>query len=83
MGGLFALDLWDKVNEVFCSTNNNVQPKHTSIQETGAILDSKTKAQTVKRIQKADQLSDVDYVPTNTHSSNNESQLYMFEDNEP
>ena len=28
------------------------------------------------------QLSDVDYVPTNTHSSHNGSQLYIFEDNE-
>ena len=27
-------------------------------------------------------LSDVDYVPTNTHSSQSESQLCIFEDNE-
>ena len=55
------------------STNNKVQPKHTSIQETGATLHSQTKAQKVKGRQKVDQLSDVDYAPTNTHSSNNES----------
>ena len=34
--GSLALDLWDMVNEVLHSTNNNVQPKHTSIQKTGA-----------------------------------------------
>ena len=27
-------------------------------------------------------LWDMDYVPTNTHSSHNESQVYIFEDNE-
>ena len=36
MDGLLALDLWDIVIEVLRSTNNNVQAKHTSIQETGA-----------------------------------------------
>ena len=82
MDGLFALDLWDIVIEVLRSTKNNVQPKHTSIQETGSALDSKTKAQKVKRRQKVDQLSDVDCVHTHTHSSQNESQLYIFEDNE-
>ena len=35
-----------------------------------------------KRKQKVDQLSDVDYVLTNTHSSQDESQLCIFEDNE-
>ena len=32
--------------------------------------------------QKVDQLSEVDHVPTNTHSSQGESQLYIFDDNE-
>ena len=59
---------------VLRSTSNKVQPKHTSI-ETDA-LPSKTKRK------KVDQLSDVDYVPTNTHSSHSESQLYIFEDDE-
>ena len=67
---------------VLRSTNNNVQPKHTSIQETDATLHSKTKARKVARRQKVDQLSDVDYVPTNTHSSHSESLLYIFEDSE-
>ena len=75
---LFALDLWDTVIEVLRSNNKNVQPKHTSHQETGATLDSKTKTQHVKRKQKVEQLNDVHYVPTNTHSSQHESQLYIF-----
>ena len=37
---------------------------------------------TDKRKQNVDQFSDVDYVPTNTHSSQGESQLYICEDNE-
>ena len=80
--GLLALDLWDIVTEVVRLTNNNVQPKHTGTQETGATLHSKTKTQNVKRRQKVEQLSNVGYVPTKTHSSQNESQLYIFEDNE-
>ena len=42
----------------------------------------KTKTPTDVRKQKVDQWSDVDFVPTNTHSSQGESQLYIFEDNE-
>ena len=45
-------------------------------------MDSKTKTQHVTRKQKVDELSEVDHVPTNTHSSHSESQLYIFEDNE-
>ena len=80
--GLIALDLWDMVIEVLRSTNNTVQPKQNSIQETGATLHSKTKTQNVKRRQTVEQLNDVEYVRTNTLSSQNESQLYTFEDNE-
>ena len=49
MDGLFALDLWDIVIEVPRSTNNNVEPKHTRIQETDATLHSKTKTPNVQR----------------------------------
>ena len=48
-----------------------VQPKLT-------ICDSKTKTQHVNRKQGVDQLSEVDRVPTNTRSSQGESQLYIF-----
>ena len=49
MDGLPAHDLWDILIEILRSTNNNVQPKHTSIQETGAVLDSKTKNTTCQK----------------------------------
>ena len=48
MDGLLALDLWDTAIEVLRSTNNTVQPNHNGIQETGATLHSKNKAQTDK-----------------------------------
>ena len=82
MDSLFALDLWDMVIEVLRSNNNTDQPKHYSIQESGATLQSKTKTQNVKRRQNVEQLNDVDYILTNTHSSQGESQLCIFEDNE-
>ena len=49
---------------------------------TRARPNSKAKTQLVARRQKVEQLSEVDYVPTCTHSSQRESQLYIFEDNE-
>ena len=73
MDGLPALDLWDIVIEVLHSTEGKTQPKYTGHQETGAVLDSKTKTQHVSRKQKVDQLSEVGH---------NESQLHIFEDNE-
>ena len=54
MDGLLALDLGDIVIEVLGSTKDNIQPKHTSHQETGAVLDSRTKTQTVTGKQKID-----------------------------
>ena len=66
IAGLPALDLWDIVIEVLRSTNNTVHPNHNGIQETGAILDSKTMTQHVKRRQNFEQLSEVDCVPANT-----------------
>ena len=62
MYGLLALDLWDILIEVLRSTHNTVQPNHSGIQETGSTLHSKTKTQKVKRRQKVEQLSVVDYV---------------------
>ena len=81
MDGLLALDLWDIVIEVLRSTKDNIHPKHTGHQKTGAVLDSKTMAQHVTRKQKVDQLRNVDRVPTNTQSSHGESQVYIVEDN--
>ena len=64
-----ALDLWDTVIEVLRSTNNNAQPEHNSIQESGATLDSKTNTQNIKRRQKAEQLNDVDCARKHTFFS--------------
>ena len=66
--GLSALDLWCMVNEVLRSLTTQSKPNHGSIRE--------TKTPNDKRMQKIDQLSDVDYVHTNTHSSQGESQSY-------
>ena len=82
MDGVLALDLWDTVIELLRSTNNKAQTKHPCHQETRTVLDSKTKTRRVTRRQMVDQLSEVDYVPTNTHASQGASQLYITEDNE-
>ena len=59
--------------------NPNIQ----SDQENGAVLDSKTKTEHVKRKQRIEQLNEVDYVlHQHTLSSQGESQLCIFEDNE-
>ena len=80
MDVLLAFDLWDIVIEVLHSTKDKTQPKHPSHQETGVVLASKTKTQHVTRRQKVDRLSEVDYVPTNTYSSQGDCQLYIIED---
>ena len=65
-----------------------VQPNRTSsgkleyVQPNSTICDSRTKTKRVNQNQGVDQLNQVDCVPTNTRSSQGESQLYIFEDNE-
>ena len=66
MDGFPALDLWDKEIEVLRSSNHTVQPNHNGIR---ARPNPKTKTQNVRRKQKVDQLSNVDYVPTDTFFS--------------
>ena len=44
--------------------------------------DRKSKTSTERKKREFEQLSNVDYVPTDTHSSQGESQLYIFEDDE-
>ena len=88
MDGLLALDLWDIVFEVLRTIKGDNQSNLTSsrklaaFQPNGTVCDSKTKTENVTRKQKVDRLTEVDHVPTNTHSSQGESQLYIFEDNE-
>ena len=52
----YLLLIFGTVIEVLRSSNNTVQPKHISIQETGATLDSKTKTPNVRRKQKVEQV---------------------------
>ena len=63
-----------------------IQPNHTSsgeyVQPNSTICDSKTETQRIKRKQGVDQWNEVDCVPNNTRSSQGESQLCIFEDNE-
>ena len=87
MDGLPALDLWETVIEVLRSTNNTA--RHGKLVQgdlcgTGehSINKNKTKTLTETRERDIEQLSNVDDVPTNPHSSQGESQLFIFDDNE-
>ena len=87
MDGLLALDLWDLVIEVLRAMNNTERPIRLAPGNwcgTGNNPSNKTKAKTPteRSNRDVDQLSNVDYVPSNTHSSQGESQLYIFEDTE-
>ena len=70
MDGLPALYLWDVVIEVLRSANN------TSL-AAGNCSRGTTKPKQ-KGNRDVDQLSDVDHIPTNTRSSQGESQLHIF-----
>ena len=74
MYGLLALDLWDVVKEVLRSTNNTSPATGNYSRGT-----TKPKQKTNRDV---DQLSHVDDVPTNTHSSQGDSEFYIFENNE-
>ena len=80
MDGLFALDLWDVVIEVLRSSNSTKSPKAKA--KKGNCLRVPERDRTSKSEQKgnrdSDQLSQVDHVTTNAHSSQGESQLYIF-----
>ena len=78
MDGLLALDIWDVVMEVLRSTNNTktpINPATGNRCETGDCSRNTSKL-AQKGNRKVDQLLHVEYVPTNAHSSQGESQLY-------
>ena len=80
---LLALDLWEIVIEVLRSTNNTARHgklAQRDLCETGehSTKENKTRTSTETRKRKIEQLSNVDCVPSNTHSSQGESQLYIF-----
>ena len=80
MDGLLALVLWDVVIDVLCSKKSTKNPRNPAAGnrcETGTYSQNTAKSKR-KRNRDVDQLSDVDYVPTNTHSSQGESQLYIL-----
>ena len=79
MDGLPVLDLWDVVIEVFRSSKNTESPTQGAAGNCSRNHKSKPKR---KGNRDVDQLSHVDYVSTNAKSSQGESQLYIFEDNE-
>ena len=79
------LDVQEKQTSV--SANNTArrgEPAQGDLCGTGdhSINKNKTKTPTERRKRDIEQLSNVDYVPSNTHSSEGESQLYIFEHNE-
>ena len=75
MDGLLALDLWDIVIEVLRSTNNTARQSEL---DKGNLCTAGNHSPTDKRKREVEQLSNVDHVPTNTQSSQGESQLYLF-----
>ena len=87
--GLTALGLWDVVIEVLRSSNSTKPPTNPAAGNCSRHHHSKPKQKgqnqgpkSQQERRKVDQLSNVDCVPSNTHSSQGESQLYIFEDNE-
>ena len=85
MDGLLALDLWDVVVEVLRSTNGTKTPIHPvpgNWCETCNFSRKDTSKSKQKRNRGVDQFSHVDHVTPNAHSSQGESQLHIFEDNE-
>ena len=82
MDGQLALDLWDVVIEVLRSTSNTARQGRQAQEDLCGTRDpsinkTKTKTPTEKSKREVEQLSNVDYVPTNTHSSQGESQLFI------
>ena len=80
------LILWDVVIEVLRSSNNNQPQTKQATGNRSREKTSKPKQASGNRCDvrdcSVDQLSNVDHVTTNANSSQGESQLYIFEDNE-
>ena len=85
MDGLLALDFWDVVIEVLRETNSTKTPTNPAFGnrcETGNCSRNHKSKPKQNGNRDVEQLSHVDHVPTDTHSSQGESQWYIFEDNE-
>ena len=82
--GLLALDLWSIVIEVLRTNPGQHSTWSHKLRETWADPTQPNEVDQAREgNQNVQQLSNLDHVPTNTHSSQDESQLYIFEDNEP
>ena len=79
MDVILALDLWGVVAEVSRSPNSTKTPTNPAAGNCSRNHKSKRKQ---KGNRDVDQLLHSDYVTTNANSSQGESQLYIFEDNE-
>ena len=79
MDGLFALDAWNVVIEVLRSSKSAASPTCGAAGNWSRNHESKPKQKGKRDV---DQLSHVDHVTTNANSSQGESQLYIFEDND-
>ena len=86
MDGLPALDLWDICYQGDTYNQGQHSTWSQKLRETWVcstqLDDSRTKTKRVNRKQGVDQLNELHCVPTNTRSSQGESQLYISEDNE-
>ena len=94
MDGLLALNLWDVVIEVLRSTNITkksialasgdwqLTETHSNKNRIGHPTPLVSGNRNEQCTRKIDQVSNMDQMPSNTHSSQGESQLYTFEDNE-
>ena len=87
MDGIPALDLCEMVIEALRSMNNTARQGRLAQGDlcgTGehSINKNKTGTSTETRKREIERFSNVDYVPTSTHTSQSESQLYIFDDNE-
>ena len=80
MDGLLALVLWDVVIEVLRRSSNI--PKTPTNPAAGNCWRNRKSNPKPKGKRYVDQLSHVDHVTTNVNSSQGESRLYIFEDNE-
>ena len=89
MDGIFAIDLWDVVIEVIHSSFN-VPPTQKiftpKCKPKGAAGNCRHKPHNTRLKKERDrnvhQLSDLDHVTTNAHSSQGKAQLYILENNE-
>ena len=89
MDGILALDLWVVVIDVLHSSSNVPPTQNTSTPKTepkGAAGNCRHNVHYTRLKQEGDrnvdELSNLDYVTTNAHTSQGESQLYIVEDDE-